>query len=117
MTAATHAAEMQTAEPLVRVTGLKKYFPVTRGILIQHTVGQVRRLTASASILTGGRRWGWSESRAVAKRPQAAPFWGCMKQPPGRLRSAGCPFTASGAGTCWRCVAGRRSFSRTPSPR
>lgn len=29
-------------QPLVSVTNLKKYFPVTRGIVIQHTVGQVR---------------------------------------------------------------------------
>jgi oligopeptide transport system ATP-binding protein len=30
------------SQPLVRVENLKKYFPVTHGIIIQHTVGQVR---------------------------------------------------------------------------
>ena len=33
---------MSDAEPLVRVTNLKKHFPVTRGIVIQRTVGAVR---------------------------------------------------------------------------
>lgn len=33
---------MSDTEPLVRVTNMKKHFPVTRGIVIQHTVGAVR---------------------------------------------------------------------------
>jgi oligopeptide transport system ATP-binding protein len=33
---------MSEPEPLVRVTNLKKHFPVTRGIIIQRTVGAVR---------------------------------------------------------------------------
>src|SRR5512136_395868 len=33
---------MSDADPLVRVTNLTKHFPVTRGIVIQRTVGAVR---------------------------------------------------------------------------
>lgn len=33
---------MKTSEVLVRVRGLKKYFPITRGILIQRQVGAIR---------------------------------------------------------------------------
>jgi oligopeptide/dipeptide ABC transporter ATP-binding protein len=41
---ATERAEPTPAparEPLIKVEGLKKYFPITRGILIQHRVGDV----------------------------------------------------------------------------
>ncbi len=39
-----HAAPRPTAErpPLVRVRGLKKYFPITRGIIFQKRIGDVR---------------------------------------------------------------------------
>src|SRR5919109_878735 len=35
-----HAPDTQRT-PLIRVEGLKKYFPITRGILIQRKIGQV----------------------------------------------------------------------------
>ncbi len=35
------AAPAPRGEPLIRVEGLKKYFPITRGILFQHHVGDV----------------------------------------------------------------------------
>ena len=31
-----------SGEPLIKIEGIKKYFPITRGILIQHTVGDVQ---------------------------------------------------------------------------
>ena len=34
-------SEVRESEPLLKVEGLKKYFPVTQGILIQHHVGDV----------------------------------------------------------------------------
>src|SRR5512134_372107 len=34
-------APERRGEPLVRVVGLKKYFPITQGILFQHHVGDV----------------------------------------------------------------------------
>jgi oligopeptide/dipeptide ABC transporter ATP-binding protein len=37
----TPAARPATGEPLVRLRGVKKYFPITRGIVIQHHVGDV----------------------------------------------------------------------------
>ena len=37
----TPAAPPATGEPLVRLRGVKKYFPITRGIVIQHHVGDV----------------------------------------------------------------------------
>ncbi len=36
------ASDTGTSEPLVRVEQLKKYFPITRGIVIQRTIGHVR---------------------------------------------------------------------------
>lgn len=42
-TAATSSVPANPArEPLIRVRGLKKYFPITRGIVIQRRVGDVR---------------------------------------------------------------------------
>ena len=38
-TAPHHARTVE--EPLIKVEGIKKYFPITRGILFQHRVGDV----------------------------------------------------------------------------
>ena len=46
------------AGPLVRVTGLKKYFPVTRGIIIQRTVGQVRAVDGISFEIARGETLG-----------------------------------------------------------
>jgi len=37
----TEPSPANRGEPLIRVTALKKYFPITQGILIQHHVGDV----------------------------------------------------------------------------
>src|ERR687888_2516861 len=37
----TEPAPQKRGEPLLRVEGLKKHFPITRGILIQRKIGQV----------------------------------------------------------------------------
>src|SRR6185503_3243941 len=31
----------QQGEPLIKLTGVKKHFPLTRGIIVQHKIGQV----------------------------------------------------------------------------
>ena len=35
------SASTETREPLVRLTGVKKYFPITQGIIFQREVGRV----------------------------------------------------------------------------
>jgi oligopeptide transport system ATP-binding protein len=49
---------MSTSQPLVRVTNLKKYFPITRGIVIQHTVGYVRAVDNISFEITRGETLG-----------------------------------------------------------
>jgi oligopeptide transport system ATP-binding protein len=45
---------MMTADTVVQVDGLKKYFPITRGLLIQRTIGAVRAVDGiSFDILRG----------------------------------------------------------------
>ncbi len=49
---------MSASQPLVRVTNLKKYFPITRGIVIQHTVGYVRAVDDISFEITRGETLG-----------------------------------------------------------
>jgi oligopeptide transport system ATP-binding protein len=49
---------MSTSQPLVRVTHLKKYFPIMRGIVIQHTVGYVRAVDDISFEITRGETLG-----------------------------------------------------------
>ena len=37
----TEPSPANRGEPIIRVRGLKKYFPITQGILVQHHVGDV----------------------------------------------------------------------------
>ncbi len=49
---------MSEAAPLVRVRNLKKYFPVTRGIVIQRTVGNVRAVDGLSFDIAQGETLG-----------------------------------------------------------
>ncbi len=49
---------MTEAEPLVRVANLKKYFPITRGIVIQRTVGYVRAVDGISFSIARGETLG-----------------------------------------------------------
>jgi len=54
-------------EPLLRITGLKKHFPIYGG-LFRRQIGSVYASTASISTSSVERRLPWSGSRAAARR-------------------------------------------------
>jgi oligopeptide transport system ATP-binding protein len=49
---------MTTGDPLVRVKDMKKHFPITQGIVIQHTVGHVRAVDGISFDITAGETLG-----------------------------------------------------------
>src|SRR5215475_3775877 len=50
----TTAAPDSSSGPLLAVTGLQKYFPVTRGIILRHQVGAVRAVDGLDFTVTQG---------------------------------------------------------------
>src|SRR5574342_316677 len=52
------SAPMNDAKPLVEVTELKKYFPVTRGLVLQRRVGYVRAVDGVSFAIQRGETLG-----------------------------------------------------------
>ena len=61
-------APSNRGEPLIKVTGLKKYFPITQGILFQHHVGDVHAVDGVDLEVYPGETPG-SSARQVAASP------------------------------------------------
>ena len=57
-TTSVHDAAATTGEPLLRVEGLVKYFPLTQGIVFKKTVGQVRAVDGVSFTLNAGETLG-----------------------------------------------------------
>ena len=49
---------MTTGDPLVRVKDMKKHFPITQCIVIQHTVGHVRAVDGISFDIAAGETLG-----------------------------------------------------------
>ena len=59
-------------EPLVRVTGVKKYFPITQGIIFQREVGRVHAVDGVDLAVSPARRSGSWARPAAASPPWPA---------------------------------------------
>ena len=105
---ATPTAAGRPADALLAVTGLRKYFPVTRGITFRHQVGAVQARTAWTSASPRGRRSAWPASRAAARRPPAACLPGCSSPPAGESFSTVTTSHTCAPGRCARCDAAFR---------
>lgn len=57
-------------EPLLKVDGLVKHFPITKGVL-KRKVGAVQAVDGLTFDVRPGRPWASSASRAAASRPWA----------------------------------------------
>ncbi|CAN5330562.1 dipeptide ABC transporter ATP-binding protein [soil metagenome] len=57
-TTSVHATAATTGEPLLRVEGLVKHFPLTQGIVFKKTVGQVRAVDGVSFTLNAGETLG-----------------------------------------------------------
>jgi ABC-type microcin C transport system duplicated ATPase subunit YejF len=62
---------MSAAEPLLRVTGLQKLFPIRKGFL-KRTVGHVRAVDGVDFHIDEGETLGWSARAAAARPPRRA---------------------------------------------
>jgi len=51
-------SEVRESEPLLKIEGLKKYFPVTQGILIQHHIGDVHAVDGVDLEIRPGETYG-----------------------------------------------------------
>ena len=61
-------ADARAGEPLMRLRGLKKYFPITQGILFQRHVGDVHAVDGVDSRSTRERPSDWSARPGAASR-------------------------------------------------
>ena len=63
-----HLAQTDATKPLVEIRNLKKYFPVTEGIVIQKTVAEVKAIDDISFKILKGELSVWWENRDAAKR-------------------------------------------------
>ena len=65
-------APRRSGDPLVKITGLTKYFPITQGIVFQKKVGDVHAVDGVDLEVYPGETVVWSERPGAASRPWLA---------------------------------------------
>ncbi len=68
------APQTPGGDALLRVTDLRKHFPITPDILCQRKIGAVKAVDGVSFQVAAGRRSGWWVSRAVAS-PLPVGWW------------------------------------------
>jgi oligopeptide transport system ATP-binding protein len=80
---------MTTDAPLLEVTGLKKHFPITRGVLFQRTVGWVRAVDGVDFAIRKGETLGLVGESGCGKSTTARVVLQLYRPTAGRIRFAG----------------------------
>ena len=97
--AADEAAGMSASpagEPLLRVDGVKKYFPIKQGIVLQREVGaRARRRRRQPRRCSPARRSAWWASRAAASRRSGGACCGCTIPTAGTIEFDGRDITGA----------------------
>ena len=100
---ATAAAADKSSGPLLTVTGLQKYFPVTRGIILRHQVGAVRAVDGLDFTVTQGETLGLVGESGCGKTTTGRLLAGCWNPPADTLCSTAATSRTCGPGKCARC--------------
>ena len=106
------------AEVVLEVTDVKKYFPLTQGIVFQRTVGHVKAVDGVSFKLHKGETLGVVGESGCGKSTLGRVLLGLERPTEGSIKLLGRrDGRASRPATCAGCGATSRSCSRTPTPR
>ena len=95
-------------EQLLEVSGLKVYFPITRGIVIQRHVGDVRAVDGVSLTLRRGETLGLVGESGCGKSTFGRAILACTARPPDRSCSKGRTSRPSAALRSGACAAACR---------
>ncbi|GHO66964.1 hypothetical protein KSC_058560 [Ktedonobacter sp. SOSP1-52] len=77
------------SQTLLEVQGLKTYFPLTRGLVFQRKVGDIRAVDDVSFSIVRGQTLGLVGESGSGRRPSPEPWYASISQPQARSSSMG----------------------------